>query len=135
MLNESNFIPGIILVNEGRKGRLSQFAPSHFRCGPPSLVLPKAMAGGGWNSSRLTANWDRKNYLKKTAVSNVNYVTLPVVGIMCGYYCGYFYYVKRITNVVIIKKESKKETRKEGTYSTSVLQLGVFLRDTGRKRN
>lgn len=79
----------------------------------------------------------KKNYKKKnkTAVSNVNDVTLPVVGIMCGYYCGYYYYVKRITNVVIIKKESKKETRKEGTYSTSALQLGVFLRDTGRKGN
>lgn len=68
MLNESNFIPGIILVNEGRKGRLSQFAPSHFRCGPPSLVSPKAMAGGGWNSSRLTANLEglkRRRIIKK----------------------------------------------------------------------
>lgn len=60
LLNESNSIPRIILLNE-RKDRRVTFpclnsGPSHFVCGIPSLALPKASTGGGWNSSRPTAN-------------------------------------------------------------------------------
>lgn len=69
MLNQSNFIPGIILVNEGRKGRLSQFAPAHFRCGPPITSLAKS---NGWRRVEFLKTYcqlgrfeDRKNYLKK----------------------------------------------------------------------
>ena len=65
LLNESNSIPGIILLNERKRpaNNFSLFALSlQYVCGPPSLCLPKALTGGGWNSSRPTARlWERKN--------------------------------------------------------------------------
>lgn len=60
LFNESNSIPSIILLNEWKDQSVTfhclHSGPSHFVCGPSSLALPKALTGGGWNSSRRTAN-------------------------------------------------------------------------------
>lgn len=68
LLNESNSIPGIILLNEWKEQRVTSHClhsgPSHFVCGPSSLAFAKSF---DWrNSFRRTANLrDRSSEIRK----------------------------------------------------------------------
>lgn len=63
----------IILLTERKDQRVTSHClhsgPSHFVCGPPSLALPTALTGGGWNSSRPTANLRERSSEKKGKAS------------------------------------------------------------------